>query len=177
MEGEEGEKVRIKREKKRERKLQKKRAKISKEEKELKEAKKREEELEWKRQLKEMKARAQKAELAAKRRESGEGQITFEKIGAQKIIKFKDGKEIKHEGGNIKHEHPERKHSDSKKGKEPEDIRDRRKSDSHIRDVERKRSMEGFRRASHDEPKGKVPKVEKDDGRSPSSKKVRVQES
>ncbi len=59
------------------------------EDKESREARKLEEEIEWKRRLKEMKARQAKAELELKRRESIEGQMTFDKIGSQKFVKVR----------------------------------------------------------------------------------------
>eukprot|EP00794_Sanderia_malayensis_P012134 gene12134-13387_t len=67
----------------------KKRFRLSAEDKEAKEARRLEEEIEWKRRLKEMKARQMKAEMEAKRRESTEGGISFDKIGSQKIAKVK----------------------------------------------------------------------------------------
>ena len=126
---------------------------MTKEEREAKEAKQREKELEWKRQLKEMKARAQKAQQIAKRKDSIEQQMTFEKIGPQKVTK------LKAEHVAIKQESPEKKPDVVKreiKVRFADTPPERRKSDSHIKDGDRKRPLSAGRRLSGDDLKEKI---------------------
>lgn len=123
---------------------------MSKEERELKEAKHREKELEWKKQLKEMKARAQKAEQIARRKGSIENQMTFEKVGAQKIAKPKEG------GADVKQEPAEKKAEITKKEVKVrflDSIPDRRRSDSSLKDIDKKSPANGGRRISTDDAK------------------------
>ena len=130
---------------------------MSKEEREAKEAKQREKELEWQKQLKEMKARAQKAEQIARRKDSIENQITFEKIGSQKIVKPKE------EQATVKQESSEKKPDIVKKEVKVrflDTVTERRKSDSSLKDSERKRTINSGRRASNDDPKEKIAKTE-----------------
>ena len=130
---------------------------MTKEEREAKEAKQREKELEWKRQLKEMKARAQKAQQIAKRKDSIESQMTFEKIGPQKLVKPKE------EHVTIKQESSEKKPDTVKreiKVRFVDNLPERRKSDSIVKDVDRKRPVSAGRRASSDDPKEKIAKTE-----------------
>jgi len=138
--------------------------KLTKEEREAKEAKQREKELEWKRQLKEMKARAQKAHQISKRKDSIESQMTFDKISPQKTLKPKE------EHNTVKQE-PEKKTEKVKreiKVRFSDNLPERRKSDSSMKNVDRKRPIDAGRRASSDDHKEKIVKSED------SGKKVRI---
>ena len=130
---------------------------MSKEERELKEAKQREKELEWKKQLKEMKARAQKAEQIARRKDSVEGQMTFEKVGSQKIVKPKEVQ------ADVKQETSEKKVDTPKKVTKVrfmDVLPDRRQSDSSLKDLDKKRPVNSGRRTSSDDAKEKATKAD-----------------
>ena len=130
---------------------------MTKEEREAKEAKQREKELEWKRQLKEMKARAQKAHQIAKRKDSIESQMTFDKVSPQKTPKPKE------EHNTIKQEPSEKKTESVKreiKVRFSDNLPERRKSDTSMRSIDRKRPIDAGRRASSDDHKEKIGKSE-----------------
>eukprot|EP00795_Rhopilema_esculentum_P008690 gene8690-14709_t len=156
----------LKEESKEEKIRAKKRMKAKKEDREAVEAKRLEKELEWKRQLKEMKERAKKAEMAARRRDSIEGQMTFDKVSSQKTPKKPEVKLVKQES-------VVKKGADVKKetGKGADEIHVRRKSDSSLKSGERKRSVDGVRRVTIDVPKEKSTKS---DAGPPMQKKVRT---